>query len=116
LSDHEREDRRYALTDLIDDLAGCQDEDELVLIGARMMTSAMELALLERRCWLGTGKWLFRRLVAVAPQLACEVVAAYRCLVAGGDPRRLAEVVRRVLAESGGPLAEGYRRAGDPTS
>ncbi|MGH3882875.1 MAG: nucleotidyltransferase domain-containing protein [Pseudonocardiaceae bacterium] len=31
LNDREREDRRYALTDQLDDLAGCQNDDEMTL-------------------------------------------------------------------------------------
>jgi hypothetical protein len=33
LTDQKREDRRYALTDQLDDLVGCKDEDELAITG-----------------------------------------------------------------------------------
>ncbi len=111
LTDREREDRRYALTDQLDDLLGCQDGDELALIGARLLTSAADLVLLERRRWIGRGKWLQRRLRAAAPDLARELVDAYRCLVARNDTRPLEQIVQRVLDQSGGPLREGYHRA-----
>jgi len=55
------------LTDQLDDLMGCQDDDELAIIGARLLASAAELALLERRRWLGHGKWLLRRLRGPIP-------------------------------------------------
>jgi hypothetical protein len=114
LSDREREDRRYALTDQLDDLAGCQDEDELVIIGARLLSFAAELVLLERRRWLGHGKWLLRRLRGADPYLARNLIDAYRCLVAHLDTRPLERIVRQVLDQAGGPLMEGYHRAAPP--
>lgn len=95
LTDREREDRRYALTGQLDDLVGCQDGDERAMIGARLLTSAAELALLERRRWIGRGKWLLRRLRAAAPDLAQELLDAYRCLVARDDTRPLEQIARR---------------------
>lgn len=110
LTDRERDDRRYALTDQLDDLLGCQDDDELTIIGARLLTWTAELALLERRCWLSQGKWLLRRLRAAEPALSRDLIDAYRCLVALDGRQKLAQVARRVLDESGGPLMEGYHR------
>jgi hypothetical protein len=43
-------------SDQLDHLVGCQDKDELAIIGARSLTSAAELALLERRGWIGHGE------------------------------------------------------------
>jgi hypothetical protein len=114
LTDREREDRRYALTDQLDDLMGGQDQDELAIIGARLLTSAAELTLLERRRWIGHGKWLLRR----APErrspprsrthrripLPCR---SSRHAAAG-------QIARRVLDQSGGPLMEGYHRPAPP--
>jgi hypothetical protein len=47
LTNRERENRRYALTDQLDDLVGSQDHDELVIIGTRLLSFAAELVLLE---------------------------------------------------------------------
>jgi hypothetical protein len=108
LTDQERENRRYALTDQLDDLVGCHDDDdELAIIGARLLTSAAELALLERRRWIGHGKWLLRRLRAADSHLARELMDAYRCLVVHNDRRPLEQIMRRVLDQSGGPLIGG---------
>ncbi|MCA1693737.1 MAG: nucleotidyltransferase domain-containing protein, partial [Actinobacteria bacterium] len=96
------------------DLVGCQDEDELAIIGARLLTSAAELALLERRQWIGHGKWLLRRLRGADPHLARKLIDAYRSLVVRNDTRPLEQITRRVLDQSGGPLMEGYHRAAPP--
>src|SRR5947209_4495439 len=103
LTDREREDRRYALTDQLDDVVGWQDEDELVVIGARLLSLVAELVLLERRRWLGHGKWLLRRLRGADPYLAGELIDAYRSLVAHLDTRPLERITRQVLDQSGGP-------------
>ncbi|HKR49347.1 MAG TPA: hypothetical protein VJT72_07155 [Pseudonocardiaceae bacterium] len=84
MPNREREDRRHALTDQLDDLVGCQNEDELVLIGARLPTSAAELALLEQRRWIGHDKWLPRWPRNADLYLAHELIDAHRSLVAVG--------------------------------
>jgi hypothetical protein len=114
LTNREREDRRYALTDQLDDLVGCQDEDELVIIGARLLNFGADLVLLERHRWLGHGKWLLRRLRGVDPYLARELIDAYRSLVAHAEKRPLEQIARQILDQSGGPLMEGYHRAAPP--
>ena len=114
LTNREREDRRYALTDQLDDLVGCQDADELVVVGARLLSFAAELVLLERHRWLGHGKRLLRRLRGADPHLARELIDAYRSLVAHRDTRPLEQIARQVLDQSGGPLMEGYYRAAPP--
>lgn len=96
----------------LDDLLGCRDDAELVMIGARIVTAAAELALVERGRWLGRGKWLVRRLRAADTELADRLIDAFRRVVAAGDRTCLAQVTVQVLDEVGGPLAEGYRREG----
>ncbi|MCQ4083997.1 hypothetical protein NGB36_26270 [Streptomyces sp. RB6PN25] len=55
----EIEDRRYvALVDLLDDLAGCENDGERVFIVAELATRAAQLALIITGAWLGGGKWL----------------------------------------------------------
>jgi hypothetical protein len=110
LTDLEREDRRYALTGQLDDLTGCTDDDELVHIGAQILTSAAELALLQQCRWIGHGKWLLRRLRDAEPDLARHLVEAYRAVVAQHDKQPLEAAARLVLNCSGGALQEGYRR------
>jgi hypothetical protein len=114
LTNREREDRRYALTDQLDNLLGCQDEDELVIIGAGLLHSTAELLLLERGKWLGRGKWLLRRLRDADPDLAQELIKGYRRLVVHMDTRPLKRIARQALDQSGGPLMEGYHRAAPP--
>ncbi|GLZ36816.1 nucleotidyltransferase domain-containing protein [Actinokineospora sp. NBRC 105648] len=98
LSDHERDDARYAVTDLLDDLDGARDPGEAVFVSARLLVEVARLALARDRQWLGNGKWLWRRLHAHDPALA-ETLRT--------DPRTGAV---EVLGRVGGSLRDGYRR------
>jgi hypothetical protein len=106
--------RRYALTDLLDDLAGAKDPAELTYLAGSILTAASELALIDARSWLGTGKALRRALVELNKPLADQLVVAYRGVVTTGETAALDKVSREILARAGGPLSAGYRVAGEP--
>jgi hypothetical protein len=106
----EREDLRYALTDLLDDLGSVADPAELLAVGARVLVAAGELALLSRHRWLGSGKWLVRRWVHVDRDECAAVVEGLRVLARGGGARPLACAADAVLVAAGGRCREGYRR------
>ncbi len=98
--------RRYGLTDLLDDLAGSRDAGETAVISWQVFTEAAELALLLAGNWLGGGKWLLRELRAADRELADGLIAALP------DRERLTELADLVLAGAGGRLWDGYRVAG----
>lgn len=109
----ELEDRRYALTDLLDDLAGSTDESEKLFIVTELARRTGELALLTNGSWLGGGKWLGRRLDDCVPGLARSLNdSVQQALV--GHTRPLVVLVDEVLNQAGGRLWGGYRRSGTP--
>ncbi|HVQ88158.1 MAG TPA: nucleotidyltransferase domain-containing protein [Actinomycetes bacterium] len=110
LSETERDDRRYALTDVLEDLMGTHDPDERDAIAGQALVLSAELALLVDRRWLGRGKWLIRRLREADPDLAHQLSAAHREVVSSGSHTDLVKVMEDVLARAGGPLTEGYLR------
>ncbi|MFI6350165.1 nucleotidyltransferase domain-containing protein [Streptomyces sp. NPDC050560] len=110
---YELEPYRYALTDLLDDLRGCVDPAERTFVAAEIARRTAELAVLVRGGWVGTGKWAARRLREVAPETLREMEAAVRACLGDEDPHPLLDVAGAVLDEAGGPLWEGFRRAGD---
>lgn len=107
----ELEDRRYGTTDLLEDLIGARDEDELLFVAARLLTCVGELALVVQNRWLGHGKWLMRRLRDAKED---EIVDSYRALVRGEGPERFIAVVEHVLESAGGRMEAGYRRHASP--
>ncbi len=63
-------DRRYGLSDLLDELAGSTDPGETFVICWNVIVESAELAFLLAGSWLGTGKWFLRELRAADPVLA----------------------------------------------
>ncbi|MBY8341242.1 nucleotidyltransferase domain-containing protein [Streptomyces spinosirectus] len=109
----EIEDRRYAITDLLDDLAGSHDHSELLFIATELVRRTGELALAVGGSWDGGGKWLARRLETTAPGLSARLHHGLR-EVLGGTVEPLVAVVDEVLGQAGGRLWVGYERAGTP--
>ncbi|MBV9022317.1 MAG: nucleotidyltransferase domain-containing protein [Streptomycetaceae bacterium] len=109
----EIEDRRYALTDLLDDLAACTDEGERLFIVTELATRTAQLVLMLKSSWLGSGKWLARELDQQAPGLAHRLDAAVRQALVGFSGA-LVGLAEEVLTQAGGRLWAGYRRDGTP--
>ncbi|MEU9692339.1 nucleotidyltransferase domain-containing protein [Amycolatopsis japonica] len=110
LSATELEDHRYLLTDLIDDLEGADDPDELVFIADRLLIAVAELILLVGGRWRSHGKWLLRRLREAEPETCRELLFGYRQVVCVGDRAPMLRVAAGVLDGVGGRLLVGYRR------
>ncbi|UMP05048.1 nucleotidyltransferase domain-containing protein [Amycolatopsis sp. EV170708-02-1] len=110
LSSTDLEDHRYLITDLLDDLDGADDPDELVFVADRLLIAVAELILLMGGRWRSHGKWLLRRLREADPKTCRELLLGYRQVVCAGDPTLLRQVVAVVLDGVGGRLLVGYRR------
>lgn len=112
-SAEEIDDRRYAITDLLDDLAGSADQGERLFIATELVRLSAELALTAGESWGGGGKWLARRLKPTAPGLDLRLHDGLREVLAGRvEP--LTAVVDEVLEQVGGRLWVGYQRGGTP--
>ncbi|MEV6854192.1 nucleotidyltransferase domain-containing protein [Streptomyces microflavus] len=113
VSAEEIDDRRYAITDLLDDLAGSEDQSERLFIATELVRRTSELALTVGGSWNGGGKWLARRLETTAPGLSMRLHDGLRDVLARRiEP--LVEVVDEVLEQAGGRLWVGYKRGGTP--
>ncbi|KOG17501.1 nucleotidyltransferase [Streptomyces viridochromogenes] len=111
VSAEEIDDRRYAITDLLDDLSGSTDQGERLFIAAELARRTGELALAIGGSWNGGGKWLARRLESTAPGLSMRLHHAVR-EVLDGQIEPLLDVVDEVLGQAGGRLWDGYKRGG----
>jgi hypothetical protein len=107
LTQEDQDRRRYALTDLIDDLTHAVDAGERLTLTATAWVAAGDAALHLGGHWIGRGKWLLRELRDMDPELAGEWLAA------AGSAARTVDFARAVLDRSGGPLFDGYRAAGE---
>lgn len=109
----EIENRRYALTDLLDDLAGCTDPGERLFISTELARRTAELALAVHNTWNGGGKWLARRLDGVAPGLGARLHTGVQQAL-DGRTAPLVAAVDDILNLAGGRLWIGYHRSGMP--
>lgn len=103
---------RYGLTDLLDDMAGCEDEAELLFIAGAVVRQVAGLALELAGQWSATGKALPRALRDVDPDLLERLVNGHRHVVSYGDTAVLHRAAVDVLMAAGGALMVGYRAAG----
>lgn len=106
VSDRERMARRYAITDLIDDLSDAANPVEKHVIAFTLYERLAELILLSNRSWIGTGKNLPRRLREFDPQRA-ETLASP--LIAG-DLLAFRDRAAEELEHLGGRLRDGFVR------
>jgi hypothetical protein len=103
----ELDERRYGVTDLLDDLAGSTDLGETAVICWNLWVATAELALIRAGAWLGTSKWLLRELRATEPYLADRMVSAI------GDSKQVTELADEVLDRAGGRFWAGFRVTAD---
>jgi predicted nucleotidyltransferase len=98
--------RRYAITDLADDLLDAGDPLLAALVRADLVRELAQFLLLANSQWLGNGKWLGRRLRAWDPEVA-DVIAE---VAASQDHPRCARVALQLLEPYGGRLDEDFVR------
>lgn len=103
---------RYRLTDLLDDMAGCDDEAELAFIAGAVLRQTSELSLLVAGRWSGAVKGLARALADHDPDLLERLVDGHRHVVVYGDTAVLHRAAVDVLLRAGGALLAGYRADG----
>ena len=108
LSSAEIDERRYHLTDLLDDVNGARDPDEIIFIAGQLIHQAGALVLASQRQWRGTGKWMVRQLDATGGDFADRLAHSFRTLVVSGQRDELNAVVTAALSLVGGPLSDGY--------
>lgn len=115
LSDTESRAMRYAVTDLLDDLAGSREQDERLAIGVALWQATARLLLTANRHWSGAGKWLHRELAdfdrAAGTDFGQALADGIRA-VALGDIAPMASVVVGMLDRVGGRLFEGFHADG----
>lgn len=106
---------RYRITDLLDDLAGAEDDDERLLIATDLWRATADLLLTGHGRWTGNGKWLHRELAAFDEETGTDYAHALACgvrSVALGAIEPLADVVDQALNGFGGRLFDGFKANG----
>jgi hypothetical protein len=106
VSQHELAMRRYAVTDLLDDLRDAVDPLEQNFIAWSLFQKVAELMLLTERHWIGTGKYLPRRLRELSARRADSLASP----LLRADFAAFATCVDEELARAGGRVQAGFVR------
>lgn len=112
LTPDERDDRRYFLTDLLDDFEGCDRPEELLYIAPELAAQAADFVLAFNGRWSTKGKWIPRSLRRYDSALAARLTTALEAVYCHGEREPLVAFVDAVLAPAGGRLFAGYTRSG----
>jgi hypothetical protein len=112
LSDSEREELRYGLTDVLDDLIGTENRAEGLFIAYQVAEASAILLLLINQRWIGRGKWIVRALRRCDEHQATRLDAALSEYYRVSDKTALIAFARQVLEQAGGPVFEGFYRPG----
>jgi Nucleotidyltransferase domain len=98
--------RRYMITDLLDDLGDATDPLEQRVVAGLLFERMAELMLLTGGRWIGSGKWLPRRLRAWNPERADRLSTP----LLAGDIAGFAARVGEELELAGGRVQAGFVR------
>lgn len=103
---HELAMRRYAITDLIDDLRDGTEPLEQNVVAWNLFEKIAELMLLAEERWIGTGKYLPRRLRELSPGRTEQLTSP----LLQGDLVAFADRVEQELTRAGGRVHAGFVR------
>ncbi|MDY0814790.1 hypothetical protein [Kitasatospora purpeofusca] len=104
------ETKRYGLTDALDDLADAGDQIERLAVASFVLNAAADLLCDYHYAWIGSGKWLPRRLLEADAERGAALLEGHLRLCRSGDPGPMIGAASGISDLVGGPLREGYRR------
>jgi hypothetical protein len=106
--------KRYQITDLLDDMSDPRSPAELTASGARLYELLADFYLRSNHQWSATGKTIPRRLRAVNSTIADQFETAFTQLFCESSTRAVIELAEQVLKPFGGKLFDGYRSDAPP--
>lgn len=109
LSTKDRDNLRYAITELVDDLREPRSTEELVASASRLYELLANFYLRTNTLWSGRGKSIPRALQKANPNLHGKFTSSFDNLFRNSDARNVIALAEELLAPDGGFLFDGYR-------
>ena len=109
LTEDDRRNRRYEITDLVDDLRDSRSIDELIATGIRLYATLADYYLRSKGLWSAKGKFVPRVLKKTNPTFFERYRSCFNLLLQNGDPEAVIRLSEDILEPDGGFLFEGYR-------
>ncbi|MBO1580518.1 nucleotidyltransferase domain-containing protein [Bacillus sp. XF8] len=100
--------KRYFLTDALDDFIGATKRDEELFIANLLADLVHEFVLRVNGQWVGNSKWFIRVLRKYDSSFAEQFVEAFDHFYRTGEKKKLIAFVEKTLENYGGRLFEGF--------
>ncbi len=105
------DDRRYLISELVDDVRDPRSRHELVASATRLYAELADFHFRSRGNYSASGKAILKRLKKADPAFLRSFTEAFDALfISGGGPAKVIELTEALLAPYGGFLFGGYRR------
>lgn len=114
LTEADRKNKRYSITDLVDDLRAPRSFDELPATGVRLYETLGDYYLRANGYWSATGKAIPRALKNADPALFERYNSIFQQLFRTADTQPVIELAAEILAPDGGFIFDGYRLDAPP--
>ncbi|MFS0559257.1 nucleotidyltransferase domain-containing protein [Terribacillus sp. 179-K 1B1 HS] len=99
---------RYMITNLIDDFLDKEDGGEAYFLANSIVHDLAVFKLRTSKHWIGSGKWMFRELHDLDPELASRFEHSLTAFYQLHDKRAMVQLADECLKPFGGRLFEGY--------
>ncbi|MED4128164.1 hypothetical protein [Shouchella miscanthi] len=103
-----QKEKRYFLTDTLEDLKGEHGRGESFFIVNHLMEQLGEFVLRMNGHWTGQSKWLYRCLYAYDCDYAESFRQAFEYYYQTGRKEKVIALTQLALDEAGGPLFDGF--------
>lgn len=100
--------KRYFITDILDDLLGCDNRAEGLFITNTLSELLSEFHLRTNRQWFGTSKWLIRALRNYNDSFAEDFINAFDSYYRLDDKSKVIQLADHILEPHGGRLFDGF--------
>lgn len=106
----ERENSRYAISDMIEDIREPRNSAELRIVIANLYSALADHFLRSQNLWSAKGKSIPRRLMSVDPEFHVIFAEAFEAAFTKEDTTPVIRLCESVLKPDGGFLFQGYTR------
>lgn len=100
--------KRYFITDALEDLIGSSDRGEQICIAGTLADWIHEFVLRTNNQWLGDSKWIIRALKKYDEHFAAVFTEAFDSFYKTGNKSKIITLVDEVLKPYGGRLFHGF--------
>ena len=110
LTTEQIQDRRYQLSELLDDVREPRSRHDLIADATLLFNELAEFYFLTRGQWTASGKAIAKRMKTIDPAFARGFAEAFDRLFTSGNPASVIQMTESLMEPYGGVLFEGYRR------